>query len=108
MLGVPLGDDVFVAEFVDKKLIGRLQKTVDKLVDFEDTQSATYLLRVSFSIVRAVHFMRTTPLEQWKWQATKFDTMIRKAIVSILGFTMDDTTFAQASLTPRLGGLGLR
>ena len=64
MLGVPLGDDVFVAEFVDKKLIGRLQKTVDKLVDFEDTQSATYLLRVSFSIVRAVHFMNNGKSKQ--------------------------------------------
>ena len=105
MLGVPLGNDLFVSDFVEKKLLGRLQKTVDRLVDFEDTQSATYLLRVSFSIVRAVHFMRTTPLEQWSEQAVKFDSMIRKAIVSILGFPMDDATFAQACLTPRLGGL---
>ena len=35
MLGVPLGCDEFVAGFVDKKLLGRLQNTVDKLVDFE-------------------------------------------------------------------------
>ena len=34
--------------------------------------------------------------------------MIRAAIEKILGFPMDDPTFAQASLTPRLGGLGLR
>jgi hypothetical protein len=58
--------------------------------------------------VRAVHFMRTTPLRQWTEQARKFDVMIRRAIVNILGFPMDDATFAQASLTPRLGGLGLR
>ena len=103
-----LCSDAFVGDFVEKKLIGRLQKTVDKLVDFEDTQSATYLLRVSFSIVRAVHFMRTNPLEQWKDQAIKFDKMIRQATVSILGFPMDDVIFAQACLTPRLGGLGLR
>ena len=72
MLGVPLGNDVFVSDFVESKLLGRLQSTVNKLVDFEDTQAATYLLRVSFSIVRAVHFIRTTPLEQWKEQAVKF------------------------------------
>jgi hypothetical protein len=41
---------------------------------------------VSFSIVRAVHFMRTTPLAQWKEQAEKFDNMIRSAIERILGF----------------------
>ena len=34
--------------------------------------------------------------------------MIRSAIERILGFPMDDPTFAQACLTPRLGGLGLR
>jgi hypothetical protein len=52
--------------------------------------------------------MRTTPLEKWKAQAAQFDNMIRKAIESILGFPMSDFTFAQACLTPKLGGLGLR
>ena len=108
MLGVPLGNDSFVSGFVEKKLLGRLLDTVNRLVEFEDTQAATYLLRVSFSIVRAVHFMRTTPLDQWQEQASKFDGMIRAAAEKILGFPMDDPTFAQASLTPRLGGLGLR
>jgi len=30
-------------------------------MEFEDTQTAAYLLRVSFNIVRAVHFMRPIP-----------------------------------------------
>ncbi len=51
MLGVPLGTDVFVSDFVEKKLLGRLQDTVNRLVEFEDTQAAAYLLRVSFSIL---------------------------------------------------------
>ena len=108
MLGVPLGDDAFVSDFVDKKLLGRLQETVLKLVAFEDSQAATYLLRVSYSIVRAVHFMRTTPLAQWKEQGVKFDGMVRGASEKILGIPMSDRTFAQAALTPKLGGLGLR
>ena len=33
MLGVPLGCDEFVSKFVEKKLLGRLQSTVDKLED---------------------------------------------------------------------------
>ena len=89
-----------MSDFVEKKLLGRLLDTVHRLVEFEDAQAATYLLRVSFSIVRAVHFMRTTPLDQWREQASKFDGMIRTAIEKILGFPMDDPTFAQASLTP--------
>jgi len=103
MLGVPLGSATFVSDFVEKKLLGRLQDTVDRLVEFEDTQAASYLLRVSYSIVRAVHFMRTTPLEQWKQQAVKFDSMVRNAIEGILGFPMDDRTFTQASLSQTRG-----
>jgi hypothetical protein len=83
MLGVPLGSDGFVSDFVEKKLLGRLLDTVNRLVEFHDTQAAAYLLRVSFSIVRAVHFMRTTPLAQWREQASKFDVMVRNAIEDI-------------------------
>ena len=108
MLGVPLGSGAFVSSFVEKKLIGKLQETVNRLVEFEDSQAASYLLRVSFGIVRAVHFMRTTPLDLWKDESLKFDRMIRRAIEQILGFPMSDVTYAQATLTPRLGGLGLR
>ena len=81
---------------------------MNRLVEFEDTQAATYLLRVSYSIVRAVHFMRTTPLHRWQKQAVSFDAMMRSEIERILGFPMSDLTFAQACLTPKLGGLGLR
>ena len=103
MLGVPLGSDEFVASFVEKKLLGRLQSTVDKLVDFEDSQASSYLLRVSYSIVRAVHFMRTTPLHLWKQQATKFDLMIQKAIQVILGFPMNEVTLCRSASLPSWG-----
>ena len=108
MLGVPLGSDAFTSAFVEKKLFSRLNTTVSHLVEFEDTQSALFLLRVSYSIVRAVHFMRTTPLRQWEKQGEKFDHLVRDAAEQILAFPMTDETYAQASLTPTLGGLGLR
>jgi hypothetical protein len=108
MLGVPLGNDAFTSAFVEKKLFSRLNTTVGQLVEFEDTQSALFLLRVSYSIVRAVHFMRTTPLRQWQKQGEKFDHLVRDAAEKILAFPMTDETYSQASLTPTLGGLGLR
>ena len=52
--------------------------------------------------------MRTAPVDQWQKQAKSFDTMIRSAIENILGFPMDDNSFAQACITPKLGRLGLR
>jgi hypothetical protein len=86
----------------------RLSSTVDQLVDFEDSQAALYLLRVSFSIVRAVHFMRTTPFGQWREQGERFDALIRNAAEDILACRMDDRQYMQACLTPTLGGIGLR
>jgi hypothetical protein len=108
MLGVPLGSSGKVAEYVEKKLFSKLGLMVDRLCGFDDSQSAFFLLRVSFSIVRATHFMRTTPLAQWTTQATEFDAVIRNAAENILGFRLSDQCYAQACLTPRLGGLGLR
>jgi len=58
---------------------------VERLADFDDIQSAFFLLRTSYSIVRATHFMRTTPLPKWKLQAEKFDQQVWDAAQGILG-----------------------
>jgi hypothetical protein len=108
MLGVPLGSDEKAAQFIEKELLGNQAKMVNRLADFDDIQSAFFLLRVSFSIVRATHHMRTTPLQKWKDQAESFDKGIWDAAQSILGLTMSEQSWKQACLTPRLGGLGLR
>ena len=99
---------VKVAAYVEKKLLNRLATMVNRLAEFNDIQSAFFLLRVSFSIVRATHFMRTTPISKWSQQAEKFDKEIWDAAQSILGFTLSEQSWKQACLTPRLGGLGLR
>jgi hypothetical protein len=68
MLGVPLGSDEFVAQFVEGKLLKTTAHVMSKLMEFDDAQAAMYLLRISYGIVRANHFMRTTPLPQWSQQ----------------------------------------
>jgi hypothetical protein len=108
MLRVPLGSDEKAAAYIEKKLLGRLKSMVDRLADFDDIQSAFFLLRTSFSIVRATHFMRTTPLKKWKQEAAKFDKQLWDAAQSILGLQIPEQIWKQACLTPRLGGLGLR
>lgn len=65
ILGVPLGSAEFAYEYVENELLPTAQKVMAKLANFEDSQTAMYLLRLSYSIVRANHFMRTTPLPQW-------------------------------------------
>ena len=106
ILGVPLGPPDIVSPFVAKKLLDGLRPLLDKLMDFEDSQAASFLLRVSFSAVRATHFMRTTPISHWRNVATSFDASIRGAFESIVGFPLSDSSYTQASLTPRLGGFG--
>jgi hypothetical protein len=108
MLGVPLGSITFNSEFVAKKLLGRLDKTLGQLGEWSDAQSAFFLLRVSFGIVRATHFMRTTPFEHWFEVGSQFDRQIRGIAESILGFPFPPNAYTQATLTPTLGGLGLR
>jgi hypothetical protein len=108
MLGVPLGSKAFSAEYVQKKLFSRLRQSTSQLMEFEDTQSALYLLRISYGIVRANHFMRTTPLDHWQEQAVKFDSTIRDAAETILGYKFLPDSYVQACLTPKLGGIGIR
>ena len=85
MLGVPLGPESFTDEFVRDSLLGITEGVMSKLMDFEDTQAALFLLRLSFGIVRATHFMRTTPLSLWSKQAEQFDRKMCPTISQWLG-----------------------
>jgi len=100
MLGVPLGSSPFSGDFVERELLS-CAKVLDQLSTFEDTQVAMYLLRLSYSVVRANHFMRTTPLGDWGSQAVKFDEMVRETAEVILGVKFTPTSYTQACLSPR-------
>jgi hypothetical protein len=108
MLGVPLGSDEFVSQLVEGKLITTTAKVMAQLVEFDDPQAAMYLLRLSYGIVRANHFMRTTPLPQWSQAAAKFDDRVRDTVVQILGTTLPDESYVQACVSTKIGGLGIR
>jgi hypothetical protein len=108
ILGVPLGSSSFSSGFVQEKLFSRVKVAMERLKGLNDPQSALFLLRLSYGIVRATHHMRCTPLVHWKEQAAQFDCDVREAAEAILGTVFDDRAYAQATLTPSLGGLGLR
>ena len=93
ILGVPLGPSDSASPFVYKRLFDNLRPIYDKLVSFEDTQAASFLLRVSFSAVRATHFMRTTPLSVWRSVALSFDSSVRRTFESIVGFPLSPGSF---------------
>jgi hypothetical protein len=76
-----------------------------KLAAFEDTQTAMYLLRASCGIIRANHFMRTTPLPQWSQHAKKFDELARSTRLKTV---MTADSYEQACVSTRSGGFGIR
>src|SRR3954466_11642515 len=81
---------------------------MSKLIDFEDTQAALFLLRLSFGIVRATHFMRTTPLSLWSKQAEQFDRKICHTNFQCLGLKPVEEAYDQVSVSTKIGGLGIR
>lgn len=107
ILGVPLGSPSFSEAFVERELLS-CEKVLEKLSAFEDSQVALYLLRLSYGVVRATHFMRTTPLSDWGPQAARFDELVRSAAESILCTRFTESAYVQACISPKLGGLGLR
>ena len=108
ILGVPLGSQEFIEKFVKRDLLDTAEGVMSKLIDFEDTQAAIYLLRLSFGIVRANHFMRTTPLSLWSKQAGKFDKLVGQTVFQCLGLKPADDAYEQASVSTTIGGLGIR
>jgi hypothetical protein len=108
MLGVPLGSGAFTEEYVKESLLEATAKVLDKLLEFEDTQAAVFLLRLSFGIVRATHFMRTTPISQWLKQAEEFDGKVRDTLFQCLGLKPTPESSDQASVSTTIGGLGIR
>jgi len=108
MLGTPLGSASFSASFVKERLFPRVKVAMERLKDLNDSQSAMFLLRVSFGIVRVTHTMRTTPLDHWREIAKEFDQGVRAAAEAILGLVFDDRAYEQASLNPSSANLCTR
>jgi hypothetical protein len=108
MLGVPLGGEDFVSEYVARELLPLTTRVTKQLAEFDDTQAAMYLLRLSYGIIRANHFMRTTPLAQWRKHAITFDEIIRNTTEFILKQPLPPDAYDQACVSTRFGGLGIR
>ena len=70
--------------------------------------AALFLLRLAFGIVRATHFMRTTPLSLWSKQAEQFDRKICHTVFQCLGLKPVNEAYDQVSVSTKIGGLGMR
>ena len=104
LLGSPIGPSAFCEETVSKR-IRKVQESVARLHDLQDSQLETTLLR---SCLKFAHVLRTCPPCFIPKALGFFDDIIRDALSDLTGRPVPDWSWLKASLPSSLGGLNLR
>ena len=79
----------------------------DKLVDLEDPQVELHLIRSCLSVCKVTHLLRCVPSSSLGSFPSHFDLELRECLSRILCCGISDSSWTQATLPFRLGGLGL-
>ena len=105
LLGAPIFPEA-VREVLDPKLTAlRLMcSRLEKL----DSHTALFLLRNAFALPKMTYFLRAAPCFVNTDILGEYDSILRKALESIINIQLDDNTWMQASLPITCGGLGIR
>ena len=108
LLGSPIGDKEFCTSFITKFVSKRVIHTLDALHGVKDAQVFHSLVRLTSSLCKVVHLLRTVPPCFCKNALSFFDSSIRSAFSLGTGILFDDSSWTQVCLPFRLGGFGLR
>ena len=98
-------------QFYDAFLSVQFDKIVaiqDKLVDLEDPQVELHLLKSCLSVCKVTHLLCCVPSSSLGSFPSHFDLRLRECLSRILCCEISDSSWTQATLPFRLGGLGLR
>ncbi len=108
LLGSPLwGPDKFIASQVPS-VVDKVMEMQSKILELEDPEVETHLLRSCLGVCKANHILRTVPKHIISEQLQKFDDSLRSSLSRIIHSTIPDHSWQQASLPFRLGGFGIR
>ena len=105
LLGAAVGDEDAISSLLTKKLHD-LQQLSDRL-KLLDTHDAFFLLKNCFALPRLMYTLRTNPCFD-NAVVTRYDDLIRSTLQSILNVQLTDSSWKQAILPVRLGGLGIQ
>ena len=109
LLGSPFGDDAYVADYIQRKVLSKALLIASKLKLINHKQVRYTLLRQCLAFGPLVHIMRSVPPSQYRDKAAQFDAIIRSSLASLLGLPdVPERAWLQATLGVKLGGLGLR
>ena len=85
-----------------------MREILELLPLLKDPHTEFVLLRSCLSLPKIMFMLRAVDTSNHQEQLFKFDSMVRGALTRLLGSTLSDEQWAQASLPAAMGGLGLR
>ena len=106
-MGASIGTDNFIKASLNKR-VNRIAEITDKLHLIEDPQAEFCLLRNCLSLPKFEYAARTTHPAFHADPMSRFDALMREALSSVIGHTLDDKQWRQATLPVSMGGMGLR
>jgi hypothetical protein len=108
LLGAPVGEGHFPTAVIEKRIAKIHDLVISKLPTLQDSQSEYVLLRSCIGLPKFAFSLRTCDPIHHAASFRSFDGIIRDSLGIILGKTMDDHQWTQATLPVSMGGLGIR
>jgi len=105
LLGAPIGSDDEISVALIKKM-DEFQRLSHRLLQL-NAHDAFFLLKNCFSLPKLQYILRCAPCYNSD-VLMKYDSLIRDTLQSILNITLSDTSWLQATLPIRNGGIGIR
>jgi hypothetical protein len=103
--GAPVGGQRGITSTLIAKL-SELQRLSDRLKHL-NTHDAFFLLKNCFSLPKRLYTLRCAPCVECPI-IKQYDTLLRNTLQSILDVALDDTSWEQATLPVKRGGLGIQ
>eukprot|EP00660_Eupelagonema_oceanica_P014586 gene14586-biopygen12246 len=107
LLGAPIGDPLFSARFNSER-VRKASAITDRIAELNDPQIGLLLLRQCASYGKVVYSCRVTPFDAHGDALADFDAGVRRCFERLTGLFPSASQWRQATLSPRMGGLGLR
>ncbi len=105
LLGAPIGGKASMEAVLSKK-IGELRLLTDRLKKL-GAHDAFFLLKNCFSLPKLLYILRCAPCYQSQI-LVQYDETIRDALKSILNIELRESSWNQATLPVKNGGIGIR
>ena len=101
------GSTEFLHDFWKNKM-GEIRKTFDGIRKIKSRHIGLYLLRNCANVCRVVYYCRAVPRDMLSNLLDELDQELREVVEEVLGLTLQENQWAQATLPVRDGGLGLQ